>query len=123
MRMCKDHWDELKAALAARGLDRFIAKSGEEVVNRLTKEVSTPTESFEPLMGGHNAILSNCLRIAGLDIMRPNDDGTDRCPLCYLITNCQCGRGEECPFKTFVVKCADEQLEYAKHLKLVPEAS
>src|SRR5262245_849386 len=49
-------------------------------------------ETFEPLMAAYFAILGNALNVAGMDIMAPNEDGTDRCPLCFLIAACKCGK-------------------------------
>lgn len=123
MRMCQLHWDALKAAISERGLGRFVAQSGQVVINRLTTEAQTPQESFEPLMGASLAILSNALRRVGVEVMRQNDDGTHRCPMCYLIDTCPCGRSDECPVRSFITKAADEQLTYARELKLIPEAS
>ena len=41
-------------------------------------------EDFDPLMAAHNMILGNALEAGGLIAMQPNDDGTGRCPVCYL---------------------------------------
>lgn len=116
MKFCQEHWEALKKAIDERGLTPFVAADGAEAVKRMTGE----SPKFEPLLHAHNAILSNTLRIAGLEVMAPNEDGTERCPLCFLIGRCDCGRGEECPFRSFITKAADEALEGAKHFGLIP---
>jgi hypothetical protein len=75
--------------------------------------------SFEPLLGAHNALVVNLLSTAGLEAMAPNDDGSDRCPLCFVIDRCQCGEGEACPFRSWIVRAADDQLTEARRLGLV----
>lgn len=113
MKMCDEHWAALRAAIVDRGLGAFVAKSGEAVVDRLV------ADGFEPLMGAHNAIVSNGLNAAGLELMRPNDDGSERCPLCFLIAACPCARGAACPYRTWITRAADDQLAEAKRLGLV----
>lgn len=121
MRFCGDHWAKLKAALHARGLEQFMAKSSAELGERMTTELEggDPAKSFEPLMGAHNAILANALRVAGLDLMAPKEDGGEWCPICYLLT-CKCG-DPECPkrFEGWIEKAADDALAVAKSLGLV----
>ena len=82
MRMCQAHWDKLKAEIGARGLDRFIAKDGAEAAERLA------SGGFDPLMNAHNAILSNCLNSRGLAAMTPNEDGSEKCQLCFCASTC-----------------------------------
>ncbi len=121
MRFCQDHWDKLKDAVDARGLSAFVADDGSAVIDRVVAESeSGPSKTtFEPLMAAHMAIVSNVLRIAGLEAMANNEDGTDRCPLCFIIAGCNCGQGDACPFLTFIDRAADDQLEAAKSLGLV----
>ena len=89
VKFCASHWDRLKDAIKVRGLYDQVAKSGEELVDKV---VRTQTLDGDPLMYAHNAIVSNALQTpAGIDIMAPNDDGTERCPLCYLALACPCG--------------------------------
>jgi hypothetical protein len=117
MKFCQPHWDDLKAKIEAAGLGTFVAKSGEKVVDKMLGG------DFEPLMGAHNAILSNAMSAAGLNVMMQNEDGSDRCPLCYLIDNCPCGRGDGCPFRAWPQRAVDEQLAFAREKKFIPEPS
>lgn len=115
--MCDAHWKELKAKLAEAGLDRFIAKNGQEAIAKMTAE-----DGFEPLMAANMGIFSNAIETAGLELMTPNDDGTERCPLCFLISGCHCGHGDKCSFKTWLDSAVAEQVDRAKQLGLIAAA-
>jgi hypothetical protein len=82
MKFCQPHWESLREAIRERGLYRFVAKSGPEVMGKMVADHGE-AENFEPLMGAHNAILSQIMRIGGIDVMMDNPDGTERCPICY----------------------------------------
>lgn len=116
MRFCADHWADLKAKVDAAGLSAFISNGGEEAVRRMTED------DFDPLMGAHNAIVGNAISTAGLAIMMPNEDGSDRCPLCFLITRCGCGSGDACPYRTWPDRAVADQIEEAKRRGLVATA-
>lgn len=121
MRMCADHWAKLKAALEARGLGDLMAKSQEDVQRRMEAAMvqGDPAKSFEPLLGAHNAILANALDTVGMQLMEPNADGSERCPICFLKT-CPCGNPECAPkFERWIEHAADDALTEAKRLGLV----
>lgn len=126
MKFCMDHWNALKAAVEARGLGHLIARSGDAVAGRVSTEATQgpSKETFEPLLGAHNAILSNALRIAGLAVMMPNEDGSERCPLCFLITNCGCPEKgtPQCAFAKWIDHAADDMVTAAKELGAIPAA-
>jgi hypothetical protein len=91
MKFCQPHWDKLKAAIEARGLMSRVASSGEQAAAQLA--AGKP----DPLMAAHNAIVGNALGKVGLELMMPNEDGTERCPICFLVKlslespRCECG--------------------------------
>ena len=116
MRMCNAHWDKLRDAIRVRGLDGLIAKDGAQAAADLAD--GRP----DPLMAAHNAIVGNALGVVGLAAMAHNDDGTERCPLCYpvelsLQTRCECGDSACTPesraarFEGWIDRAADEQLQ------------
>lgn len=122
MKFCGPHWERLKRALADRGLAPFIATTSADLGRRLQADLeggAAPAVTFEPLMGAHNAILENTLRVAGLEPMAPKADGGEWCPVCYLMT-CQCG-DPECPkrFEGWIERAADDMLAEARRLNLV----
>jgi len=81
-----DHWGRLRAAIDARGLTALIAEGGERAAANLVSELTDgpSIDNFDPLMAAHNAIMSNALATAGLEVMYANEDGSDRCPLCWM---------------------------------------
>src|SRR5207249_3916186 len=88
MKFCERHWSALRTAIDVRGLTPYVAKGGADAAGRMRSETGDKltADNFEPLMGAHNAILRHALDAAGLTIMAPNEDGSDRCPICYLTT-------------------------------------
>jgi hypothetical protein len=96
MKFCQSHWEKLKKKIDDLGLSGLIAKGGEEAVNRQFDQLKKAQQgakdddeavtksNFDPLMGAHWAIVSNAMNLVGLNLMAPNDDGSERCPLCYI---------------------------------------
>ncbi len=86
MRFCQPHWEQLRTAIAERGLDHLVAKGGAQAARNLASELrdGPAIQSFDPLMVAHNAILMHAMDAVGLAALAPNDDGTDRCPQCFL---------------------------------------
>ena len=124
MKFCARHWDALKAQIKAYGLDGLIAKSGEEVASKMMSELEAGSKksNFDPLMAAHNMIVSRALDIIGLALLASNEDGSERCPLCFL----QKGHDENCKeldckhsFEPWVEYAAKDALEEAKRLGLV----
>ena len=71
MQFCDAHWWLLKEEIADRGLSDLVAASGQEVALRLS------SGGFDPLMGAHNVILMELVRVAGPGLMT-----IDGCPVC-----------------------------------------
>ncbi len=95
MNFCQPHWDRLRAEVDRRGLSGFLPDSGEQGASQLQRaaEESEPSiDSFDPLMAANLAIFSAALSLVGVVLMTPNEDGSPRCPLCYL----QARHDEEC---------------------------
>jgi hypothetical protein len=81
IKMCMDHWNELKTAIKAAGMWDMVASDGSEAVNKFVESVDKPTiENFDPLITAHNLILQQALRVCGGAILESDDGGT--CPLC-----------------------------------------
>jgi len=128
MKFCMIHWDRLKTEIQNLGMEPLMAKTGEDVMAKMVQEVEvgqTTKTTFDPLMGAHNAILSRALDIAGLNLMMQNEDGTDRCPLCYLQQQHDLSCKEEgCThsFEPWIGFAAKDMLAEAKSLGLMSEA-
>ncbi|HXN30594.1 MAG TPA: hypothetical protein VN894_01985 [Polyangiaceae bacterium] len=130
MKFCVPHWEKLRANIKERGLFDLVAKSGEEIHGRMVAELeSGPTKTtFDPLMGAHNMIVRRVLDTVGLDLMLSNEDGSEKCPICYIAA----GHAAQCKDPTCKVDAAwyerwlglaaDDALTEAKRLGLVGES-
>ncbi len=126
MRMCDDHWNELKKKLDDRGLTQFIAKDGKEAVERFVEDLQAlekDKKNFDPLLFANNAIMFNVLDTVGLAVMGQDENGNEHCPICYVINTCPCRKdpkpGIVCTFTTWTTHAANDALEEAKKLGLV----
>ena len=81
-----EHWTRLRQTIEDRGLSALVADSGKKAAANLASEVvdGRTIDNFDPLMAAHNAILGNVVKLTGLAVMVNNEDGSERCPLCYL---------------------------------------
>jgi hypothetical protein len=86
MQICQTHWEELKAAIDARGLSQFIAKDGKEAIEHTVRELNgeDTVVDFEPLMGSNWWLSNAAMHYFGLAVMEPNEDGSNKCPVCML---------------------------------------
>jgi hypothetical protein len=132
MKFCQSHWDALRSEIARVGLDKFVAKDGNEAIEKLkgslvqaeSLDVDKPSPSFfEPLMSAHWAIVNNVISCVGLRLMVPNEDGTGKCPLCFIaadhLEHC---RMPDCKIKNYdewIIRAVADELEHAKSLGLV----
>jgi hypothetical protein len=87
MQFCQNHWGILRKAIIDRGMEHLIAKTGEECIKKLVTDIDQHSKTtFDPLMGAHNMIISQALNDCGLEVMMQNEDGSDRCPICWMDT-------------------------------------
>lgn len=87
MQFCDKHWETLKTEIKERGLWGLVPTSGEQAIARMKSELDQgelTASNFDPLMYAHNAIVNNVMDLIGLQVLLPNEDGSDRCPLCYI---------------------------------------
>jgi len=128
MQFCTKHWSGLKDAIRERGLQQLVASSSEEGFAKQVEQLESSTvtrTTFDPLMGAHYAILGRALEVAGLSLMLQNEDGSDRCPLCYLqaehdkhCTTEGCGHS----FEPWIGYAADDMRKEAVRLGLMAES-
>ena len=121
MKFCSTHWEDLRAAIAARGLDQFVAADGKEAVDAMVRQLegTTEREDFDPLMNAHWAIFSKGLEAGGLYLMGQPQDGSNDghyCPLCELDKQTGPGGPSSVDWITFAT---NEQFERAKSLGLI----
>jgi hypothetical protein len=119
MKICTNHWTELKTAIDERGLSGFIAKNGEEAIKVLTASLSeSKLDAFDPLIQANIAIWGNALEAFGQDILKPDAP----CPLCALDNHAKECKDASCQNETgadWIRFAADEQLENARQMGLL----
>jgi len=120
MKICSDHWAELRTAIDERGLSGFIAKDGEEAVKRLTSSLadSNALDAFDPLIMANIAIWGNALTAFGPDITKEDAP----CPLCCMDDHAKNCTDVGCNNETgadWIKFAADEQLENARQMGLM----
>lgn len=81
MQFCKDHWIQLKDAIRRKGMGHLIARSGEELANRMKKEAAGELVISDPLIIAHNQISAHALEKSPY-LMFLKEDGSHWCPLC-----------------------------------------
>jgi hypothetical protein len=83
MRFCQPHWDQLRDAIAKRGLAHLVARHGAELVERLERQSEdgvVTKDTYDPLMDAHNMIVARVFERA------PHILTGDFCPVCEAIT-------------------------------------
>jgi hypothetical protein len=122
MKMCQKHWDMLRAAISSRGLDQFIAPDGEAATARALQQMKNAAEgekaitiaTFDPLMDANYAIWSNALRMGGNYMLGADEKGEHYCPVCEAVTH------KSHDEDWWITNAADEQLNKAKELGVIP---
>jgi hypothetical protein len=114
MKICKDHWSDMRQAVTDRGLEHLVAKSGEAAFENVKRELAGQADksNFDPLMASQWAIFNAFLRDAGVAGI-----AFDGCPLCEVDKQ-QAGLAED-----WIEGSADDQLAHAQRLGLAPKAA
>lgn len=127
MKFCTDHWQKLRDEVARQGMESLVPTSGAEAMAKLASDLEAGASrvSFDPLMGAHNAIVANAMRYVGLELLLPNEDGTDRCPFCFLqVKHVEACKEPACEWtyeKSWIPGSVNEQREHAIRLGLIAE--
>lgn len=77
MRFCQLHWSRLRRAVQDQGLWDLVSKDGQ------TAEARADEGEFDPLIGAHDLVIQTALDAGGLAVLGSNNDGSERCPVCY----------------------------------------
>jgi hypothetical protein len=101
MNWCQPHWNQLREAIAERGLDKFGAQTGEQAASDLKAQIEGKTTDFDPLMGSWSRINQQMLESAGLRALT-------QCPLCILVED-----GQPHLVKNWIDGVTDSALNYA----------
>ncbi len=133
MKFCESHWVALRAEVERVGLSKFVARDSREAIEKTVSSLKNAERgledgmaSFEPLLNAHWAIVNNVMRFVGLELMLNNQDGTERCPLCFATSDhkAKCTK-VDCKIENFdnwIVRAVSDQLDLAKQLGLVGES-
>lgn len=108
MNWCKPHWDALRAAIEAKGLSKFVARSSGEAIDKMTDDDKSDTEAFEPLMGCWARINMAMLESPALR------GRALACPLCILVAD-----GQPDKVNNWLDGVTTEALNHAIHIGLV----
>jgi hypothetical protein len=116
--VCEEHWATLREAIEERGLSEFISDDGAKAARRTAEQIekgAVTIKTFDPLLGAWGAIMGNAVSVGGIAVMYPNEDGSDRCPLCYLNDlHAETCTDPECPggpvFDSWITLAADDQV-------------
>lgn len=86
MRFCLPHWDKLRAEVDKQGLGAYVSDSPSRATEQLQRKVDgeDSLDTFDPLMRAHMAIIAAAISIVGVTLFLDDDDGTERCPICYM---------------------------------------
>lgn len=125
MRICSEHWARIRELVDSYGLAHLVANDGYEAIARMKKEIEggADASTFDPLMVANNLILQNAMSAAGLEIMQANEDGSERCPVCFVRDSCTCG-APDCRerYERWPENAVRDAAAIAKELGLVAEA-
>jgi hypothetical protein len=85
MKFCQPHWEKLREAVKARGMDQLVAKGGPEAIRRTVSEIEDgPTPAnFDPLMRLHWMIAGRVME------QIPYIITGDYCPMCEAGKHCE----------------------------------
>ena len=84
MKICTQHWENLRIAIKSKGMWHLVAGSGEQLVERIKKELKDEATVEDPLMAANMMIWSRAIKVGGIYLMGQKEDGSDYCPLCEL---------------------------------------
>ncbi len=118
MRICPEHWKELRSAIDDRGLSGLIAGSGEKATAAMLRQIAGAEEpsDFDPLMNANWGIMNAALECGGLYLVGEDQTGSQYCPLCEVEKHAGEGTAAE-----WIRGCCDAQLEAARELGLAPK--
>lgn len=88
MNFCLSHWEELKDAIAERGLMQFVADSGPALVEHVVRDIKGENTviDFDPLLGSSICVHRLAANVGGIAALMTADPETGRpmCPVCFL---------------------------------------
>jgi hypothetical protein len=125
MKFCQPHWDSLRKAIDDRGLSDLVAPDAETAGLQMAQEFEQGPSAvtYDPLMAAHWAIVNNVGDLVPggiLYLMAPDEDGSERCPLCVVNEGHRLGcavPGCTFTYDDWVDHAADDQLAHVEKLR------
>lgn len=126
MKFCQPHWNELRKALADKGMGELGAKSGADAIERVKEELEgTATDvTFDPLMACNWQIVQKVCERLPYVLIEMKPDGEHYCPLCEaeVHTHPSAPTCAHPGLATDWIKgCTDAMLEHCREKGLVPK--
>ena len=86
MKMCMDHWAQLRRDVSKFGLDHLIAPDSKAAVGMMARQLQGTEGAldFDPLMNANNLLWEKAIAFIGLRMMTNKPDGSEPCPACEL---------------------------------------
>lgn len=106
MRICPTHWMQLRAEIQSRGMWHLVSATKEDAIQSLMNN------RFDPLIIANDIIAKSATGYGGSAVVDNNDDGSERCPVCY-------GMGFNSEWEGCIVQAADATMLYAREQGLV----
>lgn len=107
MNWCQSHWDQLRAAIKDRGLDKFGAQNAQQATKELADQIEGKETAFDPLMGSwlrlNETMLDSMKKQGTLDFERAM-----QCPMCILVED-----GQPHLVENWINGVTDDALRYA----------
>ncbi len=121
MRICKEHWQMMRDAVAVRGMDALVAADGEEAMQSVVIELRGGKAKFDPLMSLNWHFTGEAMRCGGLYLMGQNETGENDghyCPICEFAKH---SKGFEA--KEAIGNIADQMAVHCRAEGLIPQLS
>jgi hypothetical protein len=81
MQFCQSHWEQLRAAIDARGLAPLVSRNGQEGMEAFKAWLADSPDgaTFDPLVSAHFMIVDRALHALGPYLLG------DYCPVCEVV--------------------------------------
>jgi hypothetical protein len=86
VKLCEQHWSQLRADVSKYGLDHLIPPDGRAAVDMIERQFKGTDGAldFDPLMQANHVLWEKALAFVGVRIMLSKEDGSEYCPACEL---------------------------------------
>ena len=122
MKICQKHWDALRKAIDEAGMGHLVTKSGEQLADKIKKELNDELVVHDPLFSASMKINEAALQTGGLYLMMPDENGDPYCPLCEALKHTPEGLYPEPVDENWIKGAVGGQLQYCRQIGLMGES-